>query len=529
MNALTPELLHLALNSHKTVFAWGKAATLPYVIEQYGFRFTGIIDGLLKVDSPQNSGERYGLKIYSPQVLKQYNCNEVIIIVVADIRQFGIAISRQIKALGDYTYCYLDKPYQQLTSTVTIPHLNFNYSSTDSKPFAADSVCLCIPSLSCGGAERQMYLVAKGFLQQGYDVHLITWTPSRPSDWLDELIEMGVNHRAVASIRATVDATADFSPESVAREGERLFMVKEYFLLERLCYLLGQIRPSKLVSFMDQTNIFAGLAACYVNVPKIVLSVRSAKPDIYHTLPDYLTLADISQLYQRILSNPSVTIFANASAASQYYQKWLSLNEPLPVLDNACELYSVGQDDSVNQLIAEYKQGPLICGAMRLTEVKNPLLFIHIIQGVTTAIPGAKAILLGDGEMRAEVEQLVAHLGLVDKVMLLGNVSNVHEYFHHADLFIQTSVIEGYPNALVEALLYGCQVVATDVGDTRRVMAKFGYKDHVFRSKSAEQAVKVAVSLLNRTLIRATVNAYQLNNIRDELQPTRVCERIINL
>ena len=89
--------------------------------------------------------------------------------------------------------------------------------------------------------------------------------------------------------------------------------------------------------------------------------------------------------------------------------------------------------------------------------------------------------------------------------------------------------MEGYPNALVEAILYGCQAVATDVGDTQRVMSKFGFKDHVFKSQNAEQAVKIAVSLLNQSALLATANASQLRRIRDEMQPARVCERIVNL
>ena len=529
MKALTPELFQHTLSAQKKVFAWGVAATLPYVIHQYGFRFAGIIDGQLQTGSPQSQGQRFGLDIYSPGVLKQYSNNDVIIIVVADIRQFGEAITRQIEGLGDYTVCYLNKPVQQLTLSSTIPDFTFTAGSHEGLQFAAERVCLCIPSLSFGGAERQMYLVAKGFLTQGYEVHLITWTSSQPADWLNELTALGVIHHAIDTIRATVDATPEFSPQPVAGEVARLFMAKEFFLLERLYLLLGQIRPAKLLAFMDQTNIFAGLAASFVNVPKIVLSVRSAKPDIYHTLPDYLTLSDVAQLYQRILTKPNVALYTNPSAAAEYYQQWLSLNAPLPVVDNACELHPVGQDERVNRLIADYKQGPLICAAMRLTEVKNPLLFVDIIKGITQVLPETKAILLGDGEMRAEVEQQIRRSGLTDQVMLMGNVTNVHEYFHHADVFIQTSVVEGYPNALVEAILYGCQAVATDVGDTQRVMSKFGFKDHVFKSQNAEQAVKIAVSLLNQSALLATANASQLRRIRDEMQPARVCERIVNL
>ena len=181
MNALTPQLFQEALHSQKRVFAWGVAAILPYVIQQYGFIFAGIIDGQLQDESAESTGLRYGLNVYSPTVLKEYNSNEVIIIVVADIRQFGVAISKQIEALGDYTFCYLDKPVQQLLSSVSIPDFTFAPNTTGDDLAAPDCVCLCIPSLSFGGAERQMYLVAKGFVQLGYRVHLITWTPSRPS------------------------------------------------------------------------------------------------------------------------------------------------------------------------------------------------------------------------------------------------------------------------------------------------------------------------------------------------------------
>jgi glycosyltransferase involved in cell wall biosynthesis len=73
-------------------------------------------------------------------------------------------------------------------------------------------------------------------------------------------------------------------------------------------------------------------------------------------------------------------------------------------------------------------------------------------------------LILGDGPERRRIEQLVRDLDLRDRVTLLGHIHDVRPYYQRADVLAISSVTEGSPNVLLEAMAGGVPVVATPVG-----------------------------------------------------------------
>jgi glycosyltransferase involved in cell wall biosynthesis len=69
---------------------------------------------------------------------------------------------------------------------------------------------------------------------------------------------------------------------------------------------------------------------------------------------------------------------------------------------------------------------------------------------------------LGEGEERAELEQLIRTLGLHEHVALPGFVDNPYAYMARATVFVLSSAWEGFSCVLVEAMACGCPVVSTD-------------------------------------------------------------------
>ena len=75
-----------------------------------------------------------------------------------------------------------------------------------------------------------------------------------------------------------------------------------------------------------------------------------------------------------------------------------------------------------------------------------------------------RAVLVGEGELRGELEETARRLGLQDRVIFAGAESDVRPYLEAADVFVLPSLWEGFPVSIMEALARGLPVVATRVG-----------------------------------------------------------------
>ena len=108
--------------------------------------------------------------------------------------------------------------------------------------------------------------------------------------------------------------------------------------------------------------------------------------------------------------------------------------------------------------------------AGRLTPVKRPHHLIRTLRGVIAAGVDAHLIVVGDGEQRAETEELARELGLTDRSHFVGFHRNVHDWYAAFDVFLLTSLNEGTPVVAIEALGAGRPVVATAAGGTPTVV-----------------------------------------------------------
>ena len=104
---------------------------------------------------------------------------------------------------------------------------------------------------------------------------------------------------------------------------------------------------------------------------------------------------------------------------------------------------------------------PVILGAGRLSRQKDFPTLIRAFAKLRAERP-AKLVIIGEGNDRVDLEKLVAALGLGEDVSLPGFKPNPFAFMKAADLFVMSSVHEGFGNVLVEALAAGCPVVSTD-------------------------------------------------------------------
>ena len=85
-------------------------------------------------------------------------------------------------------------------------------------------------------------------------------------------------------------------------------------------------------------------------------------------------------------------------------------------------------------------------------------------------LPHTALLLIGEGELRKDLEIRAAEEGVTDRVHFLGDRNDVHELLQGLDLFVLSSVSEGYSLALLEAGAAALPIIATDVGGNSEII-----------------------------------------------------------
>jgi glycosyltransferase involved in cell wall biosynthesis len=100
----------------------------------------------------------------------------------------------------------------------------------------------------------------------------------------------------------------------------------------------------------------------------------------------------------------------------------------------------------------------------RLESQKNTSLLLQAWSNVIAQQEDAKLLVVGQGTQRAVLEQQARGLGLEKHVRFVGQVDNVRDYLHAADIFVLPSKAEGLSNSLLEAMACGLPVVVSAIG-----------------------------------------------------------------
>jgi glycosyltransferase involved in cell wall biosynthesis len=115
--------------------------------------------------------------------------------------------------------------------------------------------------------------------------------------------------------------------------------------------------------------------------------------------------------------------------------------------------------------VAELRsRGPVVCTVCQLRPGKGIETLIDAWPAVAIRHPGAQLAIVGDGEMRDDLERRVEALGIGGSVHFLGEYADPIAVLQTADVFVLASWFEAFPYAILEAMALGCSIVASDVG-----------------------------------------------------------------
>ena len=114
---------------------------------------------------------------------------------------------------------------------------------------------------------------------------------------------------------------------------------------------------------------------------------------------------------------------------------------------------------------------PFIIGSVgRLAEQKGYRFLLAAMPEVLKAIPGCELHLAGEGEEKAKLMAIADELGISSHVKFRGYLGNISEFLTGLDLFISSSLWEGLPTAILEAIMAGVPVLATNIAGNRELI-----------------------------------------------------------
>ncbi len=180
-------------------------------------------------------------------------------------------------------------------------------------------------------------------------------------------------------------------------------------------------------------------------------------------------------LFRRTLGRTDVVATVCEAARRDVLAQGLIPAAKVVAIPNGIRLdaFEPANDPARTALVRELglPEGTRLIGAVgRLNWAKDPVSLVRAFRAVRERHPATALVWIGDGAMRAEVQAAAMSEGVADRVILLGDRSDVPRLLTGLDLYAMSSLTEGYSIALLEACAAGLPIVATDVGGNGEIV-----------------------------------------------------------
>jgi glycosyltransferase involved in cell wall biosynthesis len=287
-----------------------------------------------------------------------------------------------------------------------------------------------IPQIGIGGAELQLAALISGSDQKQILHRVLYYNDSSNGTALALYQDAGVDlvrvprpfSRPLRSIVAMVAAMKDWYPDLVH------------------CWLWG--------------GMFWGrIAAIVAGAHHIVLGHRTTK--VFPT-----------SLFRALewLPSPNVVHIANSHAGARSLSRQVGIKlSKFKVIYNGVDIKRAAVERRATELRRELsipEGASIVISVGRLAIEKNYRLLLRIARRCKGSIP-LVFLIVGSGELEAELKAYCHKLGVGDCVRFLGTRLDIFSLLRSSDIFCMTSYLEGFPNALIEAMAAGVPVIVT--------------------------------------------------------------------
>lgn len=309
-------------------------------------------------------------------------------------------------------------------------------------------LAIFIQSLELGGAQRVAANLADHWAVKGWDITMVTLTPES-----NDFYEL---HPAIK--RISMDLLSGSSNLLVALK-QNLRRVSAFRRV------LRELNPDIALSMLSSTNVTLALASRGLSTVCPIGSER--------TFPPRRPLGFIWETMRRTTYGQ----LAAVTALTRECASWIEGNTTatrVPVIPNPVRWPLPEQEPRLSPTRICAPGRKLLLGVGRLSDEKNFRLLIDVFSQLAPTHPEWDLAIIGEGPDRQSLESQAASKGLTARIFLPGQIGNVGAWYEHADLYVMSSVFEGFPNALAEALAYGLPAVSFDCDTGPRDIIRHG-------------------------------------------------------
>ncbi len=303
-------------------------------------------------------------------------------------------------------------------------------------------ILFVIDSLGFGGAERQLVELVKGLDKARYEIHVVS------------LLEKNMGY---ADIVTSIDIEVRYFPRAYKLE-----------LAGPLFALVRYIREHEIDlvhTFMNMGSLFGGLAAKITRRPVICSAIRDAM--------DSSLKAKCLKRFLAVIAD-----FFVANSRAGFANRFKKTKPHFRVVYNGVDFSRFEDQDDKNTSLKENLEiarfGHVIGMVGSLSHNKDQETLLQAASIILKAFPDAGFLLVGDGEMRPVLKNMVQSLGLQNHVVFAGfrkDVDNIYSLLDVCVLLTNTRMhLEGIPNAVIEAMACDVPVVASDGGGTPEIV-----------------------------------------------------------
>jgi len=303
-------------------------------------------------------------------------------------------------------------------------------------------VLLVVTGMSMGGAERVVADLSDALAKAGHDVLLV---------YLKEPMEVWPRRPEVRAACVGINSVADLVPG-----------------FARFRRLVREFKPDVVHSHMFHATLVARIARMTMRIPSLVSTMHTAYDGgrlkaLAYRLTD--RLSDIS-------TNVSVeAVDAFVAGGAVRAGRMLAVHNGIDVDEFRPSAEARAKVRADFDIPAGCR---LFLAAGRLGWSKDyPNMFKAL--ALLPAELDYQLLIAGDGSLRGSLEKMVGDLGLSARVRFLGIRRDIPDLMAAADVFVLSSVGEGFGLVVAEAMASECLVVATDAGGVREVLGDAGF------------------------------------------------------